>query len=187
MRSIYCLLGTKHVQLGHNYGAHHLGNCVLIFLFLGSSLAIQEPKLQLFEVWDMMVRQIIIASIAMVIISTLICRCPRTFNISPHSHIHLSMNPLHPSMPWPFWGRRRRRRSSNLLLHNTCISLCKWNLCFFALKNVNFLSDNSFWKLFQQGHCRQQWYMTISVIDQKQIFVPTKPLKSYHPPNWPTL
>ena len=35
--------------------------------FLGSSLAHVEPKLQLFEVWEMMVRQIIIASIAMVI------------------------------------------------------------------------------------------------------------------------
>ena len=34
---------------------------------LGSSLAHLEPKLQLFEVLEMMVRQIIIASIAMVI------------------------------------------------------------------------------------------------------------------------
>ena len=37
----------------------------MIFLFWGSSLAHQEPKLQLFEVREMMVRQIIIASIAM--------------------------------------------------------------------------------------------------------------------------
>ena len=37
----------------------------MIFLLLGSSLAHQEPKLQLFEVREMMVRQIIIASIAM--------------------------------------------------------------------------------------------------------------------------
>ena len=34
----------------------------MIFLFFGSSLAHQEPKLQLFEVREMMVRQIIIAS-----------------------------------------------------------------------------------------------------------------------------
>ena len=39
----------------------------MIFLFLGSSLAHLEPKLQLFEVLEMMVRQIIIASIALVI------------------------------------------------------------------------------------------------------------------------
>ena len=39
----------------------------MIFLFSGSSLAHLKPKLQLFEVWEMMVRQIIIASIAMVI------------------------------------------------------------------------------------------------------------------------
>ena len=32
----------------------------MIFLFFGSSLAHLEPKLQLFEVWEMMVRQIII-------------------------------------------------------------------------------------------------------------------------------
>ena len=37
----------------------------MIFLFLDSSLAHLEPKLQLFEVLEMMVRQIIIASIAM--------------------------------------------------------------------------------------------------------------------------
>ena len=40
----------------------------MIFLFFGSSLAHLEPKLQLFEVWEMMVRQIIIASIAMVVV-----------------------------------------------------------------------------------------------------------------------
>ena len=37
----------------------------MIFLFSGYSLAHLEPKLQLFEVWKIMVRQIIIASIAM--------------------------------------------------------------------------------------------------------------------------
>ena len=63
-----CLPGTKRLQLGLNYGAHNLENCILmIFLFLGSSLAHLEPKLQLFEVLEMMVRQIIIACIAMVI------------------------------------------------------------------------------------------------------------------------
>ena len=39
----------------------------MIFLFFGSSLAHLEPKLQLFEVWKIMVRQIIITSIAMAI------------------------------------------------------------------------------------------------------------------------
>ena len=38
------------------------------FLFFGSSLAHLEPKLQLFEVWKIMVRQIIITIIANVII-----------------------------------------------------------------------------------------------------------------------
>ena len=38
---------------------------LMIFLFLGSSLAHLDPKLQMFEVWEMMVKQIIIA-IAMV-------------------------------------------------------------------------------------------------------------------------
>ena len=36
----------------------------MIFLFFGSSLAHLEPKLQLFEVLEMMVRQFIITSIA---------------------------------------------------------------------------------------------------------------------------
>ena len=55
--------------MGLNYGAHNLGNCFLMFFFFwGSSLAHLEPKLQLFEVWEMMVRQIIIASIAMVVV-----------------------------------------------------------------------------------------------------------------------
>ena len=40
----------------------------MIFLFFGSSLAHLELKLQLFEVWEMMVRQIIIASIALVVV-----------------------------------------------------------------------------------------------------------------------
>ena len=39
----------------------------MVFLSFGSSLAHLEPKLQLFEVWKIMVRQIIITSIAMVI------------------------------------------------------------------------------------------------------------------------
>ena len=39
----------------------------MILLLLGPSLAHLEPKLQLFEVWEMMVRQIIIAIIAIVI------------------------------------------------------------------------------------------------------------------------
>ena len=54
--------------MGLNYGAHYLRDCILMifhfFWFLPSS---SEAKLQLFEVWEMMVRQIIIASIAMVI------------------------------------------------------------------------------------------------------------------------
>ena len=36
----------------------------MIFLFFGSSLAHLEPKLQLFEVWKIMVRQIIIIIIS---------------------------------------------------------------------------------------------------------------------------
>ena len=36
----------------------------MIFLLFGSSLAHLEPELELFEVWELMVRQIIITIIA---------------------------------------------------------------------------------------------------------------------------
>ena len=39
----------------------------MIFLFFGSSLAHQEAEQELFEVWEIMVRQIIITIIANVI------------------------------------------------------------------------------------------------------------------------
>ena len=66
LRSIHCLPGTERVQLGLKYGAHHLAFWwVSFFGFLSTTHL--EPKLQLFKVWEIMVRQIIIDSIAIII------------------------------------------------------------------------------------------------------------------------
>ena len=87
----------------------------MIFLFLGSSLAHLDPKLQMFEVWEMMVRQIIIASIAMVINQVSLAEAASTNSASldrpPPRPLRLLPSPPPKSgrrqvIPWRGWTRR---------------------------------------------------------------------------------